>query len=293
MRTPEEMLVEIVTHAMLGGGGNKKNIKQVLKELEEYYTLSDDELRELLPKKKNYSATYLFNLYDCDIEKVWEELKYRVGFNQAIDLTFKALQGRVPKQEVLSDKELMELLLQKNEHKDFLLDVILDKLGGSFADRIHNMITEEEYLKQFANAREKIIDLTFKALQGRVPRGLSYMEIETLDMFYIEYPKRKKEIEELKEEIANGDYWKKRATRYQENGSCPICFGDDEGGHNEGCYVLELEQRNAELVESVKPLAEALLPTKDLDKEDNEEVTCYFKVGILRRAKQALSKDKE
>lgn len=55
------------------------------------------------------------------------------------------------------------------------------------------------------------------------------------------------EIERLMEEITDGDYWRKRATQAIENGTCPICFSGDEGGHKDGCLWGEAEDRADQL----------------------------------------------
>lgn len=48
---------------------------------------------------------------------------------------------------------------------------------------------------------------------------------------------------ELLYELEDGDYWQQRATNALENGTCPICFGGDEGGHEEGCEWGDAETR--------------------------------------------------
>jgi hypothetical protein len=52
-------------------------------------------------------------------------------------------------------------------------------------------------------------------------------------------------------------------------------------------------QQRERLVDSVKVLADCLLPTKDSYRKDDERVTCYIKVGDLRKAKQLLAEIKE
>jgi hypothetical protein len=48
---------------------------------------------------------------------------------------------------------------------------------------------------------------------------------------------------ELLDELEDGDYWRQRATEALENGTCPVCFGGDEGGHEEGCEWGDAETR--------------------------------------------------
>lgn len=50
-------------------------------------------------------------------------------------------------------------------------------------------------------------------------------------------------ISELRQEIEEGDYWRKRLENFIANGGCPYCLGDDEGGHKDGCEMGDLEQR--------------------------------------------------
>jgi regulator of replication initiation timing len=45
----------------------------------------------------------------------------------------------------------------------------------------------------------------------------------------------------LKEELADGDSWQKRATAFLKSGCCPICFSTDEAGHKAGCAWGEVE----------------------------------------------------
>lgn len=54
-----------------------------------------------------------------------------------------------------------------------------------------------------------------------------------------------KELEALKAELKEGDYWAERAKAYSENGGCLICFGTDEAGHKPGCEIAELEALRA------------------------------------------------
>jgi hypothetical protein len=44
-------------------------------------------------------------------------------------------------------------------------------------------------------------------------------------------------------ELKEGDYWMERARQSFANGTCPACFCTDEGPHNKGCYIAELETR--------------------------------------------------
>lgn len=55
------------------------------------------------------------------------------------------------------------------------------------------------------------------------------------------------ENEALRAEIKEGDYWMQKAKEYSENGGCLICFGTDEGGHKDNCYIGQLQAENAEL----------------------------------------------
>jgi hypothetical protein len=43
------------------------------------------------------------------------------------------------------------------------------------------------------------------------------------------------EIDRLRSEINDGDYWMERSKLFQENGGCPVCFAKDEAGHTDDC----------------------------------------------------------
>jgi len=62
------------------------------------------------------------------------------------------------------------------------------------------------------------------------------------------------EIERLREEIIDGDYWHKRVTQTIENGTCPICFSGDESGHKDGCLWGEAENRADQLEAEIERL---------------------------------------
>jgi hypothetical protein len=50
----------------------------------------------------------------------------------------------------------------------------------------------------------------------------------------------------LLDEIENGDYWMGRAKEFMENGHCPVCYGDDEGGHTDDCEWGRCERAGAD-----------------------------------------------
>jgi hypothetical protein len=58
---------------------------------------------------------------------------------------------------------------------------------------------------------------------------------EAIDFFDSKAIEQKLRCEALQQELTEGDYWMKRSIEFQENGGCPVCFGDDEGGHEDGC----------------------------------------------------------
>ena len=66
------------------------------------------------------------------------------------------------------------------------------------------------------------------------------------------------EVERLKEELTNGDYWQKRATDYLENGNCPICFETDEAGHKPDCTWGQSEKEIERLTKENADLSEQL-----------------------------------
>ena len=45
----------------------------------------------------------------------------------------------------------------------------------------------------------------------------------------------------LKIELLEGDHWKERVEEAKSNGTCPWCFCTDEGPHEKGCHIGELE----------------------------------------------------
>lgn len=65
-------------------------------------------------------------------------------------------------------------------------------------------------------------------------------------------------VKELEEELKDGDYWQERAKAVFESGVCPICFCDDESGHEDDCYIGQCEER-AETAEARLARAEGLL----------------------------------
>ena len=52
----------------------------------------------------------------------------------------------------------------------------------------------------------------------------------------------RKKDERIKE-LEDSDGWREFATKYYENGGCPICFSTDEAGCKEGCYLGEIQQK--------------------------------------------------
>ena len=103
MRTPKEILENLALRVQYLYNQNYYKgvnyipfITQALKEIEAYYVLSDDELKLLLPKKR-------------EVLKQEESggVAYASGFNRAIDLIFKALQGKIPRR--LSVEEIKQL----------------------------------------------------------------------------------------------------------------------------------------------------------------------------------------
>lgn len=71
-----------------------------------------------------------------------------------------------------------------------------------------------------------------------------------------EIARLKAENTRLKEELKEGDYWQKRAKEAFESGVCPICFCDDESGHDPGCYVGQCEARMEAAEKRVQELEE-------------------------------------
>ena len=105
-RTPEEILHNFaVTYRVESKDTRKEDISQALKDLEEYYTLTDDELRKELNK-------------ECQVR--WKERGINVvcghplpcpkhtNREQWIGDLIKALQGRVPRG--LSVEEILRLI---------------------------------------------------------------------------------------------------------------------------------------------------------------------------------------
>lgn len=64
----------------------------------------------------------------------------------------------------------------------------------------------------------------------------------------------KGEIERLRAEIRDGDYWQQRASAALENGTCPICFATDEAGHTATCPWGEDERDSDRLQDEVNEL---------------------------------------
>ena len=89
MKTPRETIQELCKqYYEYSGVGCSHQFDSALAELESYYVLSDDELRELLPRKRDVDG----------LDKVyWAKDIIR---NNAIDDCFKALQGKVPKDNI-------------------------------------------------------------------------------------------------------------------------------------------------------------------------------------------------
>ena len=44
-------------------------------------------------------------------------------------------------------------------------------------------------------------------------------------------------------QACESDKWMESATKFYENGGCPICFSTDEAGCKEGCYLGQLQAR--------------------------------------------------
>lgn len=66
-----------------------------------------------------------------------------------------------------------------------------------------------------------------------------------------EWESRQCEWNVIRTEDFYSDNWREQATKAFASGTCPICFGDDEGGHRDGCYILELEDKVCSLEEEV------------------------------------------
>ncbi len=49
------------------------------------------------------------------------------------------------------------------------------------------------------------------------------------------------------EELEDSDSWREKATDFWEGGNCPICFGTDEAGHKENCFIQRLIDKRDKL----------------------------------------------
>lgn len=70
------------------------------------------------------------------------------------------------------------------------------------------------------------------------------------------------EIDEIREQLANareGDNWVLMARESIANGNCPWCFCMDEGPHQPGCYVNEIEAENSRLHRELCEMSEPRL----------------------------------
>lgn len=57
------------------------------------------------------------------------------------------------------------------------------------------------------------------------------------------YPEEFKALEERIKELEESDAWREFATKFYEDGGCPICFSTDEAGCKKGCYIGRLQQK--------------------------------------------------
>ena len=79
------------------------------------------------------------------------------------------------------------------------------------------------------------------------------------------------EIERLREEITDGDYWHKRATQALEVGTCPLCFSVDESGHEANCPWGDAEDRAERFGAELDRLREWVAAVEDgYDKQQAE-----------------------
>jgi len=124
-KTPEEIYEEI---KKLGNYEFHSTYTkdQALAELDAYYTLSNDELREMLPKKETCGKSY-----DCESNCPYQdECDIKQLQHKAIDACFSALRGRVKRGlsvkeiESIFDKHTMIANSDLLYRKDLAIDII-------------------------------------------------------------------------------------------------------------------------------------------------------------------------
>lgn len=83
------------------------------------------------------------------------------------------------------------------------------------------------------------------------------------------------EVERMKKELDEGDSWQDRAKKFLANGNCPICFGDDEGGHKKGCGwgVVEAE------VERLMAVVNSAIKCDEIEFQGLVSCGCDLSVG--------------
>lgn len=59
-------------------------------------------------------------------------------------------------------------------------------------------------------------------------------------------------VKALLDDWTEGDRWQKRATMFLESGNCPVCFGDDEGGHRNDCPWGQAETHADRLADALR-----------------------------------------
>lgn len=86
-----------------------------------------------------------------------------------------------------------------------------------------------------------------------------------------------RENKQLQEELAEGDYWKKRVTEAFDGGMCPICFATVEVGHKAGCdWGNDLAD-----LELVKEEVDALTRERDESMKQNQRLKTGNQALIL------------
>jgi hypothetical protein len=102
----------------------------------------------------------------------------------------------------------------------------------------------EELEKLFQSEQEQRIHWQYRAMKAEA-EGIVLRN--NLNIHAAAVKEFDQEVERLRYELEEGDRWLKRMDEYVENGHCPHCKGDDEGGHKEGCYVGEIVEQNDEM----------------------------------------------
>lgn len=176
-----------------------------------------------------FAKTHCSNWVSASMLAAWQECSRRAA------VTEQELQAKIEELE-RKNNAMKASLVEKDSELEVLTERLLDDESATMGDEreIHRLqaeLAETEKSRQATDVTAAF--MKWASRTTNLSAGAAWRERDRL-ADAVERGTRA-EVERLREELCDGDYWMERSKAFHECGGCPVCFATDEAGHTTNC----------------------------------------------------------